>query len=111
MENGLCFWHDPERAAEAAEARRLGGLRRRRESTVSSAYEFEGLDSVTKIRRLVEIAVIDTLGQENSIARNRTLAYLAQMALKALEVGELEERLLALESTIMQRPRTAARRG
>ena len=39
----LCFWHSPDREEEAAEARRLGGLRRRREKTVSGAYDFAGL--------------------------------------------------------------------
>jgi hypothetical protein len=102
-DSGLCFWHDPEHAKEAAEARRLGGLRRRKEGTVAGAYEFEGLDSVPKIRRLLEIATVDTLSQENSISRNRTLAYLAQMALKALEVGEHEERLAALETLLEPR--------
>ena len=110
MASGLCFWHDPEHAAEAAEARRLGGLRRRKEGTVAGAYEFDGLDSVAKITRLLEIAVVDTLSQENSIARARTLAYLAQMALKALEVGEVEERLAALEGALGPRLATSKRR-
>jgi len=35
--------------------------------------------------------------QENSAQRSRTLISLALAALKALEVGELEERLAALE--------------
>ncbi len=108
MASGLCFWHDPGHAAEAAEARRLGGLRRRKESTVAGAYEFEGLDSVRKITRLLEIAVVDTLSQENSLSRSRTIAYLAQMALKALEVGEQEERLEALEGALG--PRLASKR-
>ena len=34
-----CFSHDPERAEEAAEARRLGGLRRRKEGTIAVAYD------------------------------------------------------------------------
>ncbi len=110
MASGLCFWHDPEHAAEAAEARRLGGLRRRKEGTVAGAYEFDGLDSVPKITRLLEIAVVDTLSQENSIARARTLAYLAQMALKALEVGEVEERLAALEGALGPRLAASKRR-
>ncbi len=88
-----CLMHSPERAEEVAEARRLGGLRRRREVAVSGAYAFDGLASVAQIRRLVEVAAIDTLGLENSVARSRTLAYLAQTALKLLEVGELEERV------------------
>ena len=94
---GFCFWHSPEHAKEATEARRLGGLRRRKEKITGGVYDFEGLEDVSKIRRLLEIAVIDTLALESSIARSRTLAYLAQMALKALEVGELESRLSALE--------------
>lgn len=52
------------------------------------------------IRRLLEIAVIDTFALENSVARSRTLAYLAQTALRCLEVGELEERLALLEAAV-----------
>lgn len=106
----FCFWHSPEHAEEAAEARRLGGLRRRKEKTVASAYDLEGLDDVPKIRRLLEIAVFDTLALENSVARSRMLAYLAQVALKALEVGEFEARLEALEATMGPRLRTGRRR-
>jgi hypothetical protein len=92
-----------------AEARRLGGVRRRRERVVQGAYDFEGLGSVQQIRRLVEVAVLDVLGLENSINRARTLAYLAQTAAKLLEVGEHEERLAALEAVM--EPRMAAARG
>ena len=99
-DNDFCFWHDPEHAEEMVEARRLGGLRRRREKTVSGAYDIEGLENVPQVRRLLVIAVMDTLGLENSIARSRALAYLSQVALKMLEVGELEERLKALEMTV-----------
>ena len=104
-----CFFHDPETQQEASEARRLGGLRRRREGTVAGAYDFQGLGSVLEIRRILEIAVSDTLGLENSVARNRTLGSLAQSALRALEVGELEARLEALEATV--RPRIEERRA
>ena len=93
----FCFWHHPEHTEEAAEARRLGGLRRRKEKITGGVYDFEGLEDVPRIRRLLEIAVTDTLALESSIARSRTLAYLVQMALKALEVGEMENRLGVLE--------------
>jgi hypothetical protein len=95
--------HDPEHADETAEARRLGGLRRRKEKAVQGAYEFDGLVDVGQVRRLLEIAVLDTLSLENSIARSRTLAYLAQVGLKTLEAGEFEERLGALEKTVQPR--------
>lgn len=96
----FCLMHDPEHAEEMKEARRLGGLRRRREKAVSGAYDIEELENVGQVRRLLVIAVMDTLGLENSIARSRALAYLSQVALKMLEVGEFEERLKALELTV-----------
>ena len=100
----FCLWHDPEHKDEVAEARRLGGQRRRRERVVAGAYDFEGLGSVPSIRRLVEVAAMDTLGLENSIARARALAYLAQVATSLLEKGEFEERLTAIEAVL--EPRT-----
>ncbi len=99
----FCFWHSPEHAEEIAEARRLGGLRRRREVALAGAYEFNGLVAVADLRRLLEIAALDTLGLENSIARFRTLGYLVGVTGKLLEVGELEERLAYLEAAVQGR--------
>ena len=84
---------------------RLGGLRRRKERTVAGAYDFEGLETVSHIRRLIEVAVVDTLSQDNSIARSRTLAYLAQVSVNLLEKGNLDERLRALEDSVRRKPR------
>ena len=99
-----CLWHDPDHAQEAAEARRLGGLRRRRERTVAVAYDLEGLESVPQIRRVLEIATTDTLSLENSVARNRALIASATAAAKLLETGELEERVESLEAAVRSRP-------
>lgn len=104
QDGDFCLWHSPEHTEEVAEARRLGGLRRRREKTVGAAYDFEGVGEVGQIQRLLNIAVVDTLGLDNSVARSRTLAYLAQVALKALEAGEMQDRLEALEAAVIQRP-------
>lgn len=95
-----CFSHDPERAAEAAEARRLGGLRRKKESTIAVAYDLPGLDTVVGIRRVLEIVVADSVGQEHGIARLRVLIAAAGAATNLLKVGELEDRLEALELAI-----------
>jgi hypothetical protein len=97
---GFCLWHSPDREEEAAEARRLGGLRRRREKAVSGAYDLVGLDSVQAIRRVLEIATIDALGLENSLARSRTLISAAVAAARLLETGELEARIEALETAV-----------
>jgi hypothetical protein len=93
-----CFSHDPERAEEAAEARRLGGLRRRKEGTIAVAYDLPGLDTVAGIRRLLDVVVTDGIGLENGIARLRVLISATAAATNLLKVGEFEERLAALES-------------
>jgi len=102
--------HDPRLARERAEARRLGGLRRRREKATSEVYDWGGLEKVEEIQRILEVAIVDTLGLDNSPARSRTLGYLASLSLKALETGELEERVSALERLLGQR-RAANRAG
>ena len=99
-EGRFCFWHEPGKAEEAAAARRLGGLRRGRERTLAVAYDMSGLGSIEAIRRLVEIALFDVLGLENSIARARVLISGALAAAKLLETGELAERIAALEAAL-----------
>ena len=99
----MCFFHSPETQDEAKEARRLGGMRRRREGAVAGAYEFEGLGTSADLRRLLEIAATDALALENSVARVRAITSIAQVGARLLEVGELEARLEALEATL--RPR------
>jgi hypothetical protein len=99
-DSDFCFWHDPEHAEEADKARSLGGQRRRREKITEGAYDLQGLDSVEGIRRVIEVAFIDLMGMENSVARSRTLISGALAAAKLLEVGEQEERLAAVESAL-----------
>ncbi|MGB2694776.1 MAG: hypothetical protein WBD55_06255 [Dehalococcoidia bacterium] len=55
---------------------------------------------MSEIRRLVRIAVLDSLGLENSVSRARVLLSGAQVAAKLLEVGELEERVAKLEAAV-----------
>jgi len=104
-ERPWCFLHDPERSEDAAEARRLGGLRRRREGTLSVAYDLDGLDSVAGIRRVLDIAVTDALGLENGVARLRVLIAAAAAATRLLESAEFEARLSALEAALSRESR------
>jgi hypothetical protein len=99
-----CFFHNPETEEQAAESRRLGGLRRKREKAVAGAYDFAGLDSIESIRRVLEIALLDALSLENSLARSRTLITGGMAAMKLLEVGELQTRIEILEAASRQRP-------
>ena len=92
-----CFWHSPETAEEAAEARRVGGLHRRKKKTVASIYGFHGLRTVEDLQTLLETVTIETLALENTIARNRAIGGFLSVGAKLIEVGEIEARLAVLE--------------
>jgi hypothetical protein len=108
-DSDFCVFHDPEHAEAVSEGRRLGGLRRRREGTLAAAYDCDGLATVQELRHLLEIATLDTINLENSVARNRALISAVQTGAKLLEVGELEERLEAVEATLG--PRLQSQKG
>ena len=93
-----CVFHDPGHAEEVAEARRLGGLRRRRERTLAEVYEFTGLGDAESIRRLLEIAAFDAFNLDASVPRVRALIAMAGAATKLLEIRDLADRVAALES-------------
>jgi len=92
-----CFWHSPETAEEAAEARRVGGLHRRKNKTVASIYGFHGLRTIEDLQSLLETAAVETMALENTIARNRTIGGFISVGAKLIEVGELEARIEVLE--------------
>ena len=95
-----CLMHSPEHAKEVQDARRIGGSHRKREATLSVAFDFEGLETVDGIRRLLQIAATDVLGMESSPARSRQLVYIALAALRVLEVRDFEQRLMGLEKSV-----------
>ena len=95
-----CFWHADETREAAAEARRLGGLRRRREGTVGGAFDLEEIKTGAGLGRVLEVALLDVIELENSIPRARTLAYLVSVAARVKETSELEARLRALEDGV-----------
>ena len=99
-EGSECFWHAEEAREAAAEARRLGGLRRRREGTIGGAYAVEGFATGADLQRVLELALADTLEQENSIARSRALAQLVSVGVRVKESAEFEARLRALEAGV-----------
>jgi hypothetical protein len=58
---------------------------------IVGAHEVLELASVEGLRRLLQIAVIDTLRLENSISRS--LGYQPHVTAMLLERGEMEQRL------------------
>ena len=95
----FCFFHDPARAAQRAAARRTGGQHGR------AAV----LPADTPARAVKTAAdVIDLLSETINQVRvgavdprvGNCVGYLAGIILKAVEQGDMEERLAALEAII-----------
>ena len=97
----FCFHHDPEKAAARSEARRRGGLRSHGLDPTMPRPEVRLL-VVADIMKLLETAGADCLAQKPSLSRARALAYIGGMALKVIEVSELETRIRALEGRLSE---------
>jgi hypothetical protein len=104
----FCFWHAPGAAEELAEARRMGGLHRRKKRTIATIYGFGGLRSIEDNQALLETIAVETLALENSIARNRAVTAIVATGAKLIELGDLAARVAALEAAIGPRRRLEA---
>ena len=99
----FCLFHSPNHTEEVAEARRVGGQKRRQQKAVVEIFDFHGLGTVPHIQQLLDSICIDTLALENSVPRTRALTYIAQIALTCLEKGVWEAQLKALEAALASR--------
>ena len=104
VDSDLCFWHDPRYEKEAADARRVGGANHRKEQMLQGIYGVEGLESVSQIRRLYDLAVTAALSVEKASDRARLLLAAGKAALDLLQAGELEDRVSELENVLDERP-------
>ena len=95
-----CFHHDPGSAAEAAEARRLGGQRRRREAAVAESYSLDRLRTPDDLFRLLDIAVSDTLAEPSSSKRTQNLLRIGKAFLDALRYRDDTARIPRLERAL-----------
>lgn len=96
VDRPFCFVHDPERAADRAEARKLGGHNRRRRHATTPPPTVT-LRSLADVLALLELVAADVMAMENSLSRAKVLVYLASTSTRSIELGELEQRLVALE--------------
>lgn len=102
-EREFCYWHDPENEEAAQEARRHGGLRRKRENTLAGAYDFDGINSEGSLARLLDIASYDALSLDVGLGKVRAIVAIVQTAEKVLLAQDFEQRLEAIESVLGER--------
>jgi hypothetical protein len=99
----FCFTHDPAQGAARARARKIGGQRNRtphagRPETIPA--QVRTIDDVLKV---LDYALAEAMPLENSIQRGRLIVAIAGAFIEAIKTGELESRLMAIESALKVR--------
>lgn len=105
-----CAFHDPARARLQAEARQRGGRNRRVPKGPPPPPGSIRLRDVPAIQARLEAELADAMARENCDARTRSVVAVLTLALKCLEVGELETRLAALEQRLAEQSQTRVAR-
>ena len=93
----FCFWHDPAQGHARAQARKKGGQRRRVDHAGDPFSLPETFASVEDANKILDYVLAEVLPMENSIARARILLAIHDSFIHAIEIGELEKRIAALE--------------
>lgn len=101
--NGFCFTHDVTRGKERAIARRIGGLKRITPSVADKSLVPKETRTITDVMTILDYALQESLVLQNSIQRGRLLVSIAHGYIEALKVGEMEQRLEAVEMTLKMR--------
>jgi len=95
--SAFCWSHDPALADLRAAARAAGG-RARHGRTLTTGGTAVQLGTVADVVHVLAGALGDVLTLENSLGRARAVAGLCTVAVRALELSELESRVAVLEA-------------
>ena len=90
----FCFWHSPNKEQERKKAVQDGGNSPKRNYGVDDEVK---LGSSQDVRELMEKTIRNMNQNKISVNMANATGYLANIALKAIEQGDLEKRLEVLE--------------
>ncbi len=99
-ENGVCFMHDATKGKERAIARRNGGLATKKPHFADVSLLPSKIRKIEDVFIILDYALLETVGLDNSINRGRLLVSIAHGYIEALKVGEFEKRLEAIENAM-----------
>ncbi len=102
-ETGFCFTHDATKGAARAIARRKGGLQRITPHVADASIVPKETRSIEGVMIILDYALQESLALPNGIQRGRLLVSIAHGYIEALKVGEIEQRLEAVEMTLKLR--------
>jgi hypothetical protein len=98
--DGFCFTHDVLRGRERAAARRKGGLQRITPHVADALIVPKETRTIQDVMIILDYALQESLALQNSINRGRLLVSIAHGYIEAFKVGEMEQRLEAVENTL-----------
>jgi hypothetical protein len=99
-ETGFCFTHDATKGKERTLARRKGGLQRITPHVADVSIVPKETRSIEGVMIILDYVLQESLGLSNSIQRGRLLVSIAHGYIEALKVGEMEQRLEAVENAL-----------
>ena len=102
-DTGFCFTHDASRGKQRAVARRNGGLKRITPHVADASLVTKETRTIKDVMTILDYALQESLVLSNSIQRGRLLVSIAHGFIEALKVGELEQRLDAVEHALRLR--------
>ena len=103
MKGGYCFTHDPASGAARATARKLGGQRNRTAHAGQADLLPATVKTIRDATKILDYTLAEIIPMENSIARGRLLIALVAGYINAFEIGELENRIMAIENALKAR--------
>lgn len=106
-ETGFCFTHDATKGKERAIARRNGGLKRITPHVADASLVTKETRTIKDVMTILDYALQESLVLSNSIQRGRLLVSIAHGYIEALKVGEMEQRLEAVEMALKMRRENA----
>ena len=102
-ENGFCFMHDATKGKEKALARRNGGLATKKPHFADASGLPSSIRTIEGVLIVLDYALQESVGLDNSIQRGRLIVSIAHGFIEALKVGEMEQRLEAVETALSLR--------
>lgn len=93
-----CFIHSPKYAADRAAARRKGGFATKTPHGGNLEIIPSEINTIQDARKILIYALAELAPMENSLQRVRAYLALFDSFVKSIEIGEIENRLAALEA-------------
>jgi hypothetical protein len=95
--------HDATKGKERAIARRNGGLATKQPHYADASLLPSSIRNIASVLLVLDYVLHESVGLDNSIQRGRLLVSIAHGYIEALKVGELEQRLEAVEVALKSR--------